>query len=366
MGNSMTQTQLAPGTIFDQAEIKDAGDRLTLCLVTDAWYPQVNGVVRTWDNVRRECEQMGHRFEVIHPALFNTCPLPKYPEIKLALKPYRHVKHLMGYLAPDVIHIATEGPLGQAARRFCLKRDLPFTTSYHTQFPQYVRQYTGLPESIAYALMRKFHGAGQATLVPTPNVKRELDDQGFKNVVVWTRGVDTSVFKPEPKHVFDLPRPIYLYAGRVALEKNIEAFLGLDLPGSKVVVGDGPAKAGLQTRYPDVHWAGYRFGPELAAHYAGADVFVFPSKTDTFGVVMLEANACGLPVAAYPVTGPIDVVKPGRTGALDEDLGQACRQALNVSKQSCLDYAAEHTWRRCAQMVLDHARRIPRSERLGL
>lgn len=327
----------------------------TICLVTDAWYPQVNGVVRTWDSVRHECEKMGHRFEVIHPALFNTFSMPKYPEIKLAIKPYRHTKHLLGFIEPDVIHIATEGPLGQAARRFCRKQGLPFTTSYHTQFPQYLKRYAGVPEPISYAFMRKFHGAGQATLVPTPGVKKELDDHGFTNVVTWTRGVNTDVFKPDPRFAYDLPGPIYLYAGRVAVEKNIEAFLSLDLDGSKVVVGDGPAKAGLEEKYSDVYWAGYQFGEALAAHYAGADVFVFPSKTDTFGVVMLEANACGLPVAAFPVTGPIDVVKEGQTGALDQDLGAACQRALGVDRAACLDYAKQHTWGQCAQMVLDHA-----------
>ncbi len=333
---------------------------MRIVLITDAWFPQVNGVVRTWDHTKQQCEALGHRFEVIHPGLFNTIAAPKYPEIKLAVKPYRHVKHLLSYLEPDVIHVATEGPLGQAARRYCLKRELPFTTSYHTQFPQYFKRYFGAPESLSYAFIRRFHGKAKATLVPTPTVKRELDEHGFDNVVTWTRGVDTAMFKPEPRHDYGLPRPVFVYAGRVAAEKNIEAFLALDLPGSKVVVGDGPARASLETKYPAVHWAGYRFGEELAAHYVGADVFVFPSKTDTFGVVMLEANACGLPVAAYPVTGPIDVVQPGRTGAMDHDLTAACHAALDVPREGCIAYAKAHTWRRVAELFLQHAAVIDR------
>lgn len=331
-------------------------------LVTDAWLPQVNGVVRTWQQVTGKFEQWGHTVEVIHPALFRTISAPRYPEIKLAIGAKSGVRRMLDEQKPDAIHIATEGPLGQAARKYCRKRGLGFTTSYHTQFPMYLKRYFGIPQAISYRFIRWFHGAAEATLVPTATVGRELEARGLKNIVVWRRGVDTDQFKPEPRHDYGLPRPIFLYAGRVAIEKNIEAFLGLNLPGSMVVVGDGPPRAALEKRFPNVHFAGYQFGEDLAAHYAGADVFVFPSKTDTFGVVMLEANACGLPVAAYPVTGPIDVVKQGVTGYVDEDLADAARRALDLDPADCLAYANENSWDACAQVVLDHLVRLDRAE----
>ncbi len=323
-------------------------------LVTDAWSPQVNGVVRTWQQVTEQFERWGHRVEVIHPGQFRTIAAPRYPEIRLALGAKRGVHRRLDDLSPDAIHIATEGPLGQAARKYCLKRGLAFTTSYHTQFPMYLRRYFGIPQGFSYRFIRWFHGPARAVLVPTATVARELEARGLGNTVVWRRGVDTDVFKPEPAHDYDLPRPIFLYAGRVAIEKNIEAFLELDLPGSKVVVGDGPPREALAKRYPEVHFAGYKFGEELAAHYAGADVFVFPSKTDTYGVVMLEANACGLPVAAYPVTGPIDVVQQGKTGYVDKDLAAAARRALDLEPAECLAFARANSWEACARVVLDH------------
>ena len=331
-------------------------------LVTDAWLPQINGVVRTWQQVTGKFKQWGHTVEVIHPALFRTISAPRYPEIKLAIGAKGGVRRMLDKQKPDAIHIATEGPLGQAARKYCRKRGYPFTTSYHTQFPMYLKRYFGIPQTLSYRFIRWFHGAAEATLVPTATVGRQLNERGLNNIVVWRRGVDTDVFKPEPKHDYGLPKPIFLYAGRVAIEKNIEAFLELDLPGSMVVVGDGPPRAALEKRFPHVHFAGYQFGEELAAHYAGADVFVFPSKTDTFGVVMLEANACGLPVAAYPVTGPIDVVKQGVTGCIDDDLAAAARQALDLDPADCLAYAHENSWDACAQVVMDHLVRLDRPE----
>ena len=333
---------------------------MNILLITDAWKPQVNGVVRTWSEVQRECTELGHRFDVIHPGEFKTFAMPRYPEIRLAIAPGRKLRQLVDQYKPDAIHIATEGPVGKAGRKLCKRRRWPFTTSYHTQFPQYLKRYTGLPLSATFPIFRRFHNAAAHTLVPTKQVKIELDSRGFTNVIVWSRGADTNMFQPYPKPgpYTDLPRPIFLYAGRVAIEKNIEAFLDLNLPGSKVVVGDGPPKARLQKKYPNVHWAGYQFGDDLAKHYAGGDVFVFPSKTDTFGVVMLEANACGLPVAAYPVTGPIDVVKQGVTGYVDDDLATAAVKALELDPAACRKYAMDNSWRRCAEIFLDHIQPI--------
>lgn len=352
-----------------------------LCLITDAWYPQVNGVVRTWDQVRGECEAMGHRFSVLHPEyprryagmneqrangrpehdgatpMFKTIAAPRYEEIRLTLLPKAKVRRILDELEPDAIHIATEGPLGQAGRRYCLKHGIAYTTSYHTQFPHYLKQYFHIPKWVSYRFIRWFHGPAKATLVPTPTIGRELQAKGFDNIVTWTRGVDTDLFKPEPRHDYEadgIARPVHVYAGRVAAEKNLDAFLKLGLPGGKVVIGDGPARATLAKRYPDAHFLGYKFGSELAACYAGADVFVFPSLTDTFGVVMLEANACGLPVAAFPVAGPIDVVQPGVTGVLDDDLAAACQQARALDRAACTAHARTKSWRACARIVLDH------------
>ncbi|MEM9884029.1 MAG: glycosyltransferase family 1 protein [Planctomycetota bacterium] len=338
---------------------------MKIALLTDAWEPQVNGVVRTWQHVIRECEApgigRGHAFTVIHPGMFRTVGAPKYPEIRLALWPYGQTYRTLDQLQPDAVHVATEGPIGRAGRRWCLKRGRPFTTSYHTQFPHYLKAYFGIPKWATYRFIRWFHGAADATLAPTQTVVDELHRNGLPTARVWSRGSDTKQFRPMGKPLFaDLPRPIFLNAGRVAVEKNIEAFLKLDLPGSKVVVGDGPVKKKLQKQYPDVHWAGYQFGEDLAKHYSSADVFVFPSLTDTFGVVMLEANACGLPIAAYPVTGPIDVVEEGRNGCLHDDLRQACLDALNVSPEACRQFALENSWARCAEIVLDTLSVVPK------
>ncbi|MEM1028139.1 MAG: glycosyltransferase family 1 protein [Planctomycetota bacterium] len=336
---------------------------MKIALLTDAWEPQVNGVVRTWQHVIQESEKLGHEFCVIHPGMFKTVGAPRYPEIRLAIWPYGGTYRALDDFQPDAIHIATEGPIGRAGRRYCLKNKLPFTTSYHTQFPHYLKAYFGIPKFATYKFIRWFHGKAKATLTPTKTVAEELHANGLPTARTWSRGADTELFRLQEKTLFDdLPRPIFLNAGRVAVEKNIEAFLALDLPGTKVVVGDGPNRAKLQAKHPDVHWAGYQFGEDLARHYASADVFVFPSLTDTFGVVMLEANASGLPVAAYPVTGPIDVVQEGVTGCLNDDLRQACLDAANLNPQDCRDFALDNSWARCAEIALETFTKIERPE----
>ena len=337
---------------------------MRMLLFTDAWLPQVNGVVRTWTNVANEAAGLGHELEIMHPGAFATVPTPGYPEIRLAVNPLGRVsRRIRGENREpfDAIHIATEGPIGLAARHVCRRAGLRYTTSYHTQFPQYLKAYYRLPEWSTYTFVKWFHGASHAVLVPTETVRRELAAKGIRRVVTWRRGVDMTQFKPRSEapafrpRFEGLPRPIFLNAGRVAAEKNIEAFCRLDLPGTRVVVGDGPAFTELSRRYPEVHWAGYQHGDDLADHYRDADVFVFPSRTDTYGNVMLEANACGLPVAAYPVTGPIDVVRPGVTGVLSEDLAAAAIAARDIDPAGCIAHARDNTWARCAAMVFDHA-----------
>lgn len=327
---------------------------LRIALVTDAWLPQINGVTTTLSRCRDELERRGHRVEVISPELFRTVPCPRYPHIRLAVGAGRRVRRMLASIRPDAVHIATEGPLGIAARRFSARRGLPFTTAFHTRFADYLEVYAGIPARFTYGLQRWFHGRAERTLVPTPSFKGDLEARGFEHLVKWVRGVDTELFRPRDGDFYNLPRPVFLSVGRVAAEKNLAAFLELDLPGSKVVVGDGPARAALERAHPEVHWAGFRVGEDLARHYAGADVFVFPSRTDTYGVVMLEANASGLPVAAYPVTGPIDVVRAGVNGVLDEDLGAACRLALDLDRAACRRHAESMSWERCARILLDN------------
>jgi glycosyltransferase involved in cell wall biosynthesis len=333
-----------------------------ISLVTDAWRPQINGVTTTLTRCRDEIDGRGHDIDVVSPDRFRNLPCPRYPSIRLAVWPWRGVRRMLDAHRPQAIHIATEGPLGLAARLYCGRRHLPFTTAFHTRFPEYLRVYAGIPEALSYRGLRWFHGRAQRTLVPTETLRAELEAHGFTHLVRWMRGVDTELFRPRSEDFYPLERPIFLYAGRVAAEKNIDAFLELELPGSKVVVGDGPARARLESRHPEVHWAGMRLGDDLARHYAGADVFVFPSKTDTFGVVMLEAFASGLPVAAYPVTGPIDVVEHGVTGILHEDLGTACRQALELDPIACREHALSLSWARCAEMLFCNLAVISRDD----
>ena len=317
---------------------------MKIAIVTDAWLPQVNGVVRTLRRTIEELAILGHQVEVIAPDRFRTVPCPTYPEIRLALLPGREVARRLEASAPDAVHISTEGPLGLAARRARLREGLPFTTAYHTRFPEYVRARAPLPLSAGYAAMRWFHGPAARTLVPTPSMLRTLEDRGLGNLALWGRGVDTETFRPRRKDFLDLPRPVWLYFGRVSVEKGVEEFLRLDLPGSKLVVGDGPATGMLQRRYPEATFAGYRHGEELASFIAASDVFVFPSRTDTFGLVLLEAMACGIPVAAYPVTGPLDVVRNGVTGMLHEDLAVAALGALELDPADCRAHAMRHSW----------------------
>jgi glycosyltransferase involved in cell wall biosynthesis len=337
-----------------RAGTADPGRRVLI--VSDAWRPQVNGVVRTLATVAGELGAMGHGVEVIGPDRFRTLPCPTYPGIPLAVLPGRRLARMIEAFAPDRLHIATEGPLGLAARAWALRRGIAFTTSFHTKFAEYLHARTRLPPAIAYAWLRRFHNAGAGVMVATESLRAELAARGFRNIRAWTRGVDLAAFRPQPREDFALPRPVFLYVGRVAVEKNIRAFLDLDLPGSKVVVGDGPQLAALRRDYPAVRFTGARFGEALARAYAGADVFVFPSLTDTFGLVLLEALACGTPVAAYPVTGPLDVLggAPGRIGAVDADLRCAALAALQGDRAACRAHAERYSWRACAELFLSN------------
>jgi glycosyltransferase involved in cell wall biosynthesis len=327
---------------------------MQLAIVSDAWKPQVNGVVTTLERTIESLETHGARVDVISPDRFRTIACPTYPEIRLALWPQSGLDAALEELAPDAIHVATEGPLGMAAARYCTARRLAFTTSYHTQFPQYVRQRLPVPEQWTYALLRRHHARARRTLVATERQRQDLVAHGFENVVLWTRGVDLELYRPGARDRLTLPRPIFLNVGRVAVEKNLAAFLELDLPGSKVVIGDGPDRAALERRFPAAHFLGFRFGAELAACLASADAFVFPSRTDTFGLVLLEAMACGTPVAAYPVTGPIDVVTPGVTGVLDDDLRTAALAALAVDRDACRRAVEGRSWAKASAQFFAH------------
>lgn len=327
---------------------------MRIAIVTDAWEPQTNGVVVTLQRTARWLERLGNEVGFVTHEGLRTFPMPTYPEIRLAWRPGGHVERQLDGFEPDRIHIATEGPLGLAARAYCLRNALTFTTSYHTRFPQYVRARFPVPETWTYRLLRWFHGPAQRTMVGTESLRRELAGRGFDNVAIWSRGVDTELFSPRDKGFLDAPRPISMYLGRVAVEKNVEAFLELDLPGTQYVVGDGPALEDLRERYPRAVFTGYKYGVELASHLAAADVFVFPSRTDTFGLVLLEAMACGVPVAAYPVTGPVDIVEDGVTGALDEDLGAAVERALRADPAACRRAATKRTWEAASRQFLDN------------
>jgi glycosyltransferase involved in cell wall biosynthesis len=318
-------------------------------IVSDAWFPQTNGVVRTLSQTSAWLERFGHEVRMITPGDFRNIPCPSYPEIRLSLFAGSAVRRRIGEFAPHALHIATEGPLGLAARRACLRGGLRFTTSYHTQFPQYLRARYPIPEAVSYELLRWFHGAAVRCMVSTASVRRDLGARGFRNLASWRRGVDTEMFRPRDKDVLRLPRPIAAYVGRVAVEKNIEAFLQMPWDGSKIVIGDGPERPRLQARFPAAQFLGFRHGEDLAVNLAAADVMVFPSRTDTFGLVNLEAMACGVPVAAYPVTGPIDVIEDGVTGALDVDLARAARRALVVKPAACRERALRCGWDLCTR-----------------
>src|SRR5690625_2211559 len=324
---------------------------MRILIATDAWAPQVSGVVTTLRRVGECLQAAGHELFFVTPDLFRTFPCPTYPEIQLAWVGRKRLNQLLRDFQPEAVHIATEGPIGHAVRRFCLRHGWPFTTSYHTQFPQYLRLRLPLPVSISYAYLRRFHRPAVRTLVATETIKRDLKARGFEHLVLWNRGVDVDLFRPRDKGFVQDKRPVSMYLGRVAIEKNLEDFLQLDVPGSKYVVGAGPDLAMLEQKYPQVRFVGCKRGEELAAWLAAADVFVFPSRTDTFGLAMLEAMAAGVPVAAYPVAGPLDVVRHGITGFLHEDLGEAVREALKLDPADCVAYASQHTWQACAELL---------------
>ncbi len=338
-----------------------------IAIVSDTWHPQVKGVVRTLAAVATELRRMGHAAEVFGPDRFRTVPCPTYAEIRLAVLPGRRLRRLLEAFGPGCLHIATEGPLGRAARAWAMEGGRRFTTSLHTRFPDYVQTRTGLPAEAGWSLLRHFHAPAAATLVATESLERELSARGFERLRRWPRGVDTELFRPEDPfgrgERWDLPRPVFLHAGRVAVEKNLPAFLDLDLPGSKVVVGDGPLLPELRRRYPGVRFVGNRAGPSLARAYAGADALVFPSRTDTFGLVMLEALACGTPVAAFPVPGPLDVLTP-ETGVMREDLRAAALAALRLDRASCRAAAGRRSWQASAEHFFASLVRLRGAERL--
>jgi glycosyltransferase involved in cell wall biosynthesis len=349
----------------------DPAEATRIMLVTDAWEPQVNGVVRTLSRVVAELRAMGCEVEVISPADgYKTVPLITYSEIRLALNAKEDVEERFLTFAPDAVHIATEGTLGWNARQICLKHKFPFTTSYHTQFPEYVTaRFSWIPLWAGYRYMHAFHDKSGRVMVATPTMQALLESRGFKNTTLWSRGVDTALFHPDKRGIDggvykDLARPVFAYVGRVSVEKNIEAFLALDLPGSKVVVGDGPARAALMEKFPDAVFPGSKFGDDLARHYADADVFVFPSFTDTFGLVILEAMASGTPVAAFVAPGPQDIIPGSNAGAINDDLRTACLEALAIPREAARAHAEKYSWRACAEDFRRHLQPLPKPEKV--
>ena len=337
-----------------EAEVFAPVTARSIVIVTDAWHPQVNGVVRTLSKTCEVLRGWGHQVSVISPDQYRNFPAPSYPEIRLALTPPGAVGRRLKELSPDAVHIATEGPLGFAARRYCVNQGVPFTTAYHTQFPDYLARRTHLPASLFWPYIRWFHRPSQNIMVATQTIRAQLREQQLTHLVHWSRGVDLSCFSPKaprPAEYDGLDGPILLYVGRVAVEKNIEAFLTCDYPGTKVVVGDGPARASLEARFPDAKFMGKRMGEELAGFYAHADVFVFPSKTDTFGLVMIEALACGTPVAAYPVPGPLDIIEES-VGALSDNLARAIDAARYCESDECARFGAEYSWEAASRQFL--------------
>lgn len=338
---------------------------MRIAIATDAWHPQVNGVVRSLESVRTELGKLGARAEMLTPDGYPTVALPSYPDIRLSVVGAPTMGRRLAALNADHVHIATEGPIGMAVRRACLRQGRTFTTSFHTRFPDYVAARLPVPRSLTYGALRWFHNAGSGVMVATDALAEELGGRGFRRIMRWSRGVDADLYRPRVDATLDLPRPIFLSVGRVAVEKNLAAFLALDLPGTKVVVGDGPEREVLQARFPEAVFLGTRTGAALAETYAAADVFVFPSRTDTFGIVVLEALASGLPVAAFPVTGPRDVLGGSSAGVLDEDLGRACRAALAIPSSVARDHALLFSWEASARQFLanvEAARRRPQCQ----
>jgi glycosyltransferase involved in cell wall biosynthesis len=331
---------------------------MRVLVATDAWPPQVIGVVRTLTSLARTARGLGVNIEFLSPDGFTTFPVPTYPGLRLALPGRRRVAQRIEQIKPDAIHIATEGPIGHAVRAYCRRRSRPFTTSYTTRFPEYISARAPIPEGWIYAALRRFHAAATVTMVATPSLMSELRGRGFSNLGMWTRGVDTELFRPDRAIDIGLPRPIFVTLGRVAVEKNIDAFLALDLPGTKVVIGKGPMEQELKRRFPQTKFLGQLENGTLAAHLAAADVFVFPSLTDTFGVVQLEALASGLPIAAFPVTGPKDVVADNPIGVLNQDLRTACLEALKISREACRAFALRYSWENSARQFIGHVRKV--------
>ena len=333
---------------------------MRVMIATDAWTPQLNGVVVTLGHTVRGLETAGHQVEVIGPDRFRSVPCPSYPEIRLALLPLPKLGRLLERFEPDAIHIATEGPIGLAMRRLCLRRGLRSTTAYHTRFPEYVYARWRVPVRLSYAWLRWFHAPSQAIMVATAAIENDLCRRGFSRIVRWSRGVDTALFKPGVSAPVSWPRPVFMYVGRVAVEKNIDAFLSLDLPGTKVIVGDGPQRAPLERRHPAAVFVGVKRGEELAQLFRSADAFVFPSRTDTFGLVLLEAMASGTPVAAFPVPGPVDVVTQGASGVLDEDLRAAALAATRLDRATVRRYALGYSWERSTAQFISYLHPNPR------
>lgn len=327
---------------------------MRIAVVTDAWEPQVNGVVNTLKATVACLRELDHTVQMLAPDDMRTFACPTYPDIRLALKPYAKVAAKLDAFQPDCIHIATEGPMGLAARRYCLRNGLDFTTAYHTRFPEYVQARTAIPLAWTYRWLRWFHGPSKAIMVPTERVRKVLEQRGFQRLGIWGRGVDTEHFAPVPCDDSCIERPLFMYVGRLAVEKNVEAFLALDLPGTKWLIGDGPQREELEKAYPKARFLGAKPHAQLPAYYNCADAFVFPSLTDTFGLVLVEAMACGVPVAAYPVEGPIDVVSSGRSGSLNESLEQACYEALALNRAEVREHALTYSWLAATQQFLQH------------
>ncbi len=324
-----------------------------MLVATDAWRPQINGVVRTYERLADGAADLGVELVFLTPAAFKTIPCPTYPEIRLAIPGYNYLIERIDLAAPDAVHIATEGPIGWMVRRYCMRRAIPFTTAFHTRFPEYISERFGVPVSWTYAIQRTFHNRGAGMMVASRSLVDELDSRGFKHILPWTRGVDTDLFYPRDVRRFGA-QPVSIYVGRVAVEKNIAAFLDADIDGRKVVVGTGPLLDELKQRHPDVIFTGKLVGTELAEAYASADVFVFPSLTDTFGIVLIEAMASGLPVAAYPVTGPVDNVENGVSGILDKDLTKAATLARTLDRQKVREHALSFSWEAAARLFISN------------
>ncbi len=327
---------------------------MRIVLISDAWHPQINGVVTTLTNTVATLKRLGHEVELITPDRFRTYPWPGYPDVGMAFLCGPKLRPIIKAFNPDALHLVTEGPIGYAARRFCREFGYHYTSSYLSQFPVYFKLRIGFPVTISSAYLHWFHSESKKVMVATPSLAAEMRQKGYPHLACWSRGVDTSLYRPRPKDFIKDPRPIFMFTGRVAVEKNIESFLKLNLPGTKYVIGDGPHRDILMKKYPDVRFTGYQTGETLARYMAAADVFVFPSLTDTFGVVMLEALASGVPVAAYPVQAPKDVIQNDQIGILNNNLQQAAIKALSINSEACRQYALGYTWEKCTQQFVDN------------